>query len=68
MNNIQSALARFVYSNPAIANNNIAREYIDVIMNNDSKRGIEIANNICNQHGNDPNSAIQMAKKFFRVG
>ncbi len=54
-------------SNPNIANNPINQELINVIQNNDSKRGEEIANNLCQTYGITKEEAIRRARMFFNI-
>ena len=53
--------------NPNIANNPNAQEFISVIQNGDSKRGQEIANNLCQAYGISPEDAVKQAKSFFHL-
>lgn len=51
--------------NPAVANNPQAQNLISVIQNGDSKKGEEIARNLCNTYGVTPEQALTQAKNFF---
>lgn len=68
MNNplINFAMA-MIGRNPQIANNPQAQNMIDVIRNGDSKKGIEIAENLCTSYGVNKDDAINQAKKFFNI-
>lgn len=68
MNNplINFAMA-MIGQNPQIANNPQAQNMIDVIRNGDSKKGIEIAENLCASYGVNKDDAINQAKKFFNI-
>ena len=44
-----------------------AVEMLNVIKNNDSKRGMEIAENLCKEHNVSRNEAINMARNCFRI-
>ena len=54
-----------INKNPAIQNNPQAQELINVIQNNDSARGEQIATNLCNTYGVTKDQAIAQAKKYF---
>lgn len=66
MNNplMQFAMA-MINKNPAIQNNPQAQEYINIIQNNDSAKGEQIATNLCNTYGVTKEQAIAQAKKYF---
>ena len=49
------------------ANNPRAQEYIKIIQSGDSKKGEEIANNLCQTYGVSKEDAIKNAKQFFGV-
>lgn len=68
MNNIFQAVAQLAMRlNPNIRNNPQAQEYLNVIASGDSKKGQEIANNLCNTYGVTKDQAIQMAKQRFGI-
>lgn len=54
-------------SDPRITSNPTKMEYLNIIKNGDSKRGQEIANNLCNTHGESRESALNNAKHFFNL-
>lgn len=51
-----------------INNSPLAQEYLNVIRNNDSQRGIEIANGLINTYGNGMNQqqCVNQAVQFFQ--
>lgn len=53
--------------NPNIANNPNAQEFISVIQSGDSRRGQEIANNLCQSYGVSTEDALRQAKAFFHL-
>ena len=66
MNNpIMNFAMAMINKNPAIQNNPQAQELINVIQNNDSARGEQIATNLCNTYGVTKDQAIAQAKKYF---
>ena len=66
MNNpIMNFAMAMINKNPAIQNNPQAQELINVIQNNDSARGEQIATNLCNTYGVTKEQAIAQAKKYF---
>ena len=66
MNNpIMNFAMAMINKNPAIQNNPQAQEYINIIQNNDSTRGEQIATNLCNTYGVTKEQAIAQAKKYF---
>lgn len=56
-----------ISQNPNIANNPNAQEFIQVIQNGDSKRGQEIAENLCQSYGMTRDEALKSAKSFFNI-
>lgn len=52
---------------PQIKNNPNAQAYLQVIQDNDSSRGEQIANNICETYGVSKEQAVQMARQFFKL-
>ena len=64
---VQGLMQMLINKNPQIANNTNAVEMLNVIKNNDSKRGIEIAENLCKEHNVSRNEAINMARNCFRI-
>lgn len=56
-----------IQRNPNIANNPRAQEYIKVIQSGDSKRGAEIASNLCESYGTPKETAVNAAARFFGV-
>lgn len=53
-------------NNPNLQNNPQAQQFMQIIMNNDSERGEQIARNICQTYGISPEQAVQQAQLFFR--
>jgi len=52
---------------PRVKNNPNAQNYINVIRNNDSETGEQIAMNLCKTYGVSPQEATQQARKFFHI-
>ncbi len=67
MNQLINMALDMISHRPDIANNPNAQEMINVIRTGDSKRGTEIAQNLCNTFGESPNDAIIRAKRFFNI-
>lgn len=65
MFDIRSMALSLISRNPAIASNPQAQNLISVIQNGDSKKGEEIARNLCNAYGVTPEQALTQAKNFF---
>lgn len=63
---MQQMVQQMVQRNPQIANNPQAQEYLNVIMNGDSQRGQQIAENLCKTYGISPQEGLQQAQNFFR--
>lgn len=63
--NINDVAINIIKNNPNIANNEMAKDLINVIETNDYKRGEEIAMNMCNTYGVTKEQAIQKAIQFF---
>lgn len=51
--------------NPQITNNPNAQQLLQVVQENDSDKGAQIAQNICDSYGITREQAIQEAKRFF---
>lgn len=65
MLDFRSMAISLISKNPSIANNPQAQNLISVIQNGDSKKGEEIARNLCNTYGVTPEQAFMQAKNFF---
>lgn len=65
MFDFRSMAISLISKNPSIANNPQAQNLISVIQNGDSKKGEEIARNLCNTYGVTPEQAFTQAKNFF---
>lgn len=50
---------------PEIAGNPIAREWLEVIRRGDSKKGEEIARNLCDNGGVTVQQALDEARRYF---
>lgn len=61
------AALRQLERRPEIANNPLAREWLEVVRAGDSERGEEIARNLCENSGVTVQQALQEAKRFFGV-
>lgn len=59
---------RMINSNPNIANNPQAQEYLKLIQSGDNVRGQQVAENLCKTYGINPEEAVAKAKQFFRIG
>lgn len=53
--------------NPALQRNPNAQVMIDAIKSGDSRRGQEIAQNLCNTYGVKPEDALSQARRFFNI-
>ena len=68
MNNNVNKLAQLLArQNPQVANNPRAQDLLNVIFNNDSVRGEEIARNLCQTYGVTPEQAVQQARQYFKI-
>lgn len=67
MNSIQNFVGNIIASNPAIANNPQAQNYINVIQSGDANRGQQIADNICKTYGVSRDEALNQAMQFFGI-
>lgn len=67
MNGLINMALNMIAQRPDIANNPNAQEMINVIRTGDSKRGTEIAQNLCNTYRESPNDATIKARKFFNM-
>lgn len=64
---IRGYALNLLQQNPNIANNPTAQSMVNAIQNNDSKTGMQLADNICKTYGISREQAIAMAKDFFRL-
>lgn len=62
---IRDFALQLIQNSPQIANNPQAKEMIDVIRNNDSVKGQQIAQNLCNTYGVTKEEATNKARSFF---
>lgn len=60
MNNLQQFAQELIQENPGSEK----KEMLQVILNNDSKKGEEIAMNLCNTYGVSKEQGIQMAQQW----
>lgn len=67
MPSLKDFALNMINSNPQIANNPNAREFLNVIRNGDDARGRQIAQNLCDSYGITPDQAVQQAKQFFNL-
>ena len=65
MPDLKSFIAMLLNKNPQIANNPQAKEYLDIIMKGDAKRGEEIASNICKTYNISKEDGTNEAMRFF---
>ena len=52
---------------PQVTNNPNAQSMIEVIRSGDSKRGEQIARNMCDTYGVKPEDAVRQAQQFFHI-
>lgn len=67
MNNVNKLAQLLARQNPQVANNPRAQDLLNVIFNNDSVRGEEIARNLCQTYGVTPEQAVQQARQYFKI-
>lgn len=58
---------QLIERNPALGDNRVNRNYIDVLKRGDSTQGRQIAENLCQTYGVSPEEAIRQAKSFFGI-
>lgn len=68
MFNAKQLINELISQNPNIKNNANASEMINCVLNNDSKRGEMLANNLLQTYGVSREDAIKMAKQKFNIG
>lgn len=66
-NQLINTLISTLNRNPNFANNPRAQEMLGIIQNGDSKRGEQIANNLCSTYGVTKEEALRRASSFFHV-
>ena len=67
MNSLKDFALGIIGSNPQIAQNPNAQQMIDVIKHGDAQKGQQIAKNLCDTYGVEPEQAIQQARSFFHM-
>lgn len=65
MPNLKDFALNMINENPNVVNNPNAKEFLNVIRNNDDVRGKQIAQNLCDSYGLTTDQAVQQAKRFF---
>ncbi len=65
--NLQQMAMNMLQSNPQVANNPQAQEFLNVIKSGDNQRGEEIARNMCQSMGVKPEDAYKQARQFFHM-
>lgn len=63
---IQQMLMQQAMSNPRIANNPQAQQVMRILQSGDAKAGEEMARNLCQTYGIDPNQGVAQAQQAFR--
>lgn len=66
MPDIMGLVRMYINQHPELMNNPQAKEYLDIILKNDSKRGEEIANNICQTYNVSKEEGINKAMSYFK--
>lgn len=67
MPDIKNFALNLINQNPQIAQNPNAQSMLNVIQSGDSKKGAEIAQNLCSSYGITPEQALNQAKQFFHI-
>lgn len=62
---IREFALQMLNNSPQLKNNPQAQEMIRVIQENDSVKGQQIAENLCNTYGMSKEEATNQAKRFF---
>lgn len=63
----KTILMNMMQNNPNFQNNPVAKNYVNVLLSGDSKRGEEIANNLLKSYGVTKEQALDAAKKMFNL-
>ena len=66
-NPFQMIATAIMQRNPNVKNNMQAMEYLNVISSGDSKKGEQIADNLCKTYGMSREEMLQQAKQFFGI-
>jgi hypothetical protein len=67
MPNLQQIALNLLQRNPNVVNNPRAQSMLQVIQQNDTQQGEQIARNLCATMGVTPEQATQQAKTFFHI-
>lgn len=65
MPNYQEFALRLIEQNPQLANNPRSADLINIIRNNDEKRGIQVAQNILQEYGISAQDGIKAVLSAF---
>lgn len=63
---MQQMLMQQAMSDPRIANNPQAQQALRILQSGDAKAGEEMARNLCQTYGMDPNQGVAQAQQAFR--
>lgn len=64
---IRDVALGIISRSPQLQGNPNAQSMIQAIRSGDSKRGEEIARNLCDTYGVKPEEAVQQARRFFHI-
>lgn len=67
MNSAITSLVGMIERTPRFAGDPNAREMLRCVREGDGARGEQIARNLCDSYGVQPEQAVQMARQFFRL-
>lgn len=67
MNNLKQMAINMLGNNPQIKNSPQGKAFMDILQNNDSERGQQMAENLLKTYGVSKEEAISQARQFFHI-
>lgn len=66
-NNLLGYALNMILSNPRIANQQLAKEFVEIIKTGDTARGVQMAQKLCETYHTSQDKAVQDAMKYFNL-
>lgn len=67
MNGLEQIALNMLQSNKQMAQTPLGQEFMNILQNRDYKRGVELANNLCQTYNTPKDQALQQARNFFHM-
>lgn len=66
-NPIMNFAMQMMMKNSGAQNTPMGREFMDILQSGDERRGIQLANNLCQSYGTSKEDALNQARQFFHL-